>query len=187
VAVTTTNLVQGPATVYYGDYGAVEPEDSSVGSAPAGSAWTDLGGTSDGVTITIEQEYSELTVDQLVDRVESRITGRTMKVATNLAEATLTNLSYAINGGTSASGSGWASLDPDTSASATQPTYFALIVDGYAPGTDKRRRFILRRGLNVSGSVEMAYKKDGQTLIPIEVTAHYVSSSVTPFHIVDET
>jgi hypothetical protein len=33
--VTTTNLIQGPATLYVGAFGAAEPTDALINTAPA--------------------------------------------------------------------------------------------------------------------------------------------------------
>jgi hypothetical protein len=185
MAVTTTNLIQGPATMYQGTFGATEPTDTAVNTTPQASAWTDLGGTQDGVKLGVDQTYSELEVDQITLRVGSRLTKQDFTIETSLAEATLENLALVMNGGTSASGSGWKSFDPNVTSSATQPNYFAIILDGYAP-SQFRRRVIGRKMLNTD-SVELAYTKDKQTLIPAKFAGHYVSNSITPFHIVDQT
>ena len=185
MAVTTTNLIQGPGTLYSGAFGATEPTDTAVNAIPAASAWTDMGGTQDGVKLSVDQTYSELEVDQITLRVGSRLTKQDFTIETSLAEATLENLSLTLNGGTSASGAGWKSFDPNVTSSATQPNYFAVILDGYAPN-QFRRRIIGRRMLNTD-SVELAYTKDKQTLIPAKFAGHYVSASITPFHIIDQT
>lgn len=184
MAVTTTNLVQGPATLYKGDFGATEPADTAVNTAPPASAWTDLGGTQDGVKLVIDQTYVELEVDQITLRVGSRRTKQDFTIETSLAEATLENLAIVLNGGTAASGSGYKSFDPDVSSSANQPDYFAIILDGLAP-EQLTRRVIGRRMLNID-SVEQAYTKDKMTLIPAKFAGHYVSEGIKPFHIVDE-
>lgn len=185
MSVTTTNLIQGPATLYSGAFGAVEPLDTAVNTTPAASAWTDLGGTQGGVKLSVDQTYSELEVDQITLRVGSRLTKQDFTIETSLAEATLENLSTTLNGGTAASGAGWKSFDPNVTSSATQPNYFACILDGYAP-SQFRRRVIGRRMLNTD-SVDLDYQKDKQTLIPLKLSGHYVSSSIAPFHIVDQT
>lgn len=185
MAVTATNLIQGPATLYKGNFGATEPADSAVNTVPAASAWTDLGGTQDGVKLGVDQTYSELEVDQITLRVGSRLTKQDFTIETSLAEPTLENLSLVLNGGTSASGSGWKSFDPNVTSSATQPNYFAVILDGYAP-EQYRRRVIARKMLNTD-SAELAYTKDKQTLIPAKFAGHYVSEGIKPFHIVDQT
>lgn len=185
MAVTATNLILGPGTLYIGTFGATEPLDSAVNTTPAVSAWTDLGATDGGVKLTIDQKFTELTVDQIVDSLGRRLTQREIMVDTNLAEPTLANLQTAMNGGTSATGSGFASLDPLNVTSATQPTYIAVLLDGYAPA-GFRRRIIIRKALNTS-SIQSAYAKDKETYIPVTFNGHYVSNSITPFHIVDQT
>jgi hypothetical protein len=186
MSVTTTNLIMGPATLYVGAFGATEPADAAVNSTPAASAWTDIGGTDGGIKLTVDQKYTELTVDQIVDRVGSRLTSRNFMVETNLAEPTLENLAYALNGGTAASGSGYKSFEPIYAAnSASQPTYVALLFDGFAPN-GFRRRVIVRKALSTD-KVETAYDKNKQTFFSVTFTGHYVSSSIAPVHAVDQT
>lgn len=187
IGVNTDNLIQGPATLYKGAFGATEPADTNVAinAVPPVSAWTDLGGTQDGVKFGGDQTYSELEVDQITMRVGSRLTKQDFTIETSLAEATLENLSLTLNGGTSASGTGYKTFEPNVTSSATQPNYFAVILDGYGPG-QFRRRIIGRKMLNVD-SVELAYTKDKQTLIPAKFAAHYVSASINPIHIADAT
>lgn len=187
MAVTVSNLIQGPGTLYQGAFGATEPSDTLVNAVPATSAWTDLGGTDGGATLTFAQEWSKLTVDQLIEPVGRRLVSREGMIKTNLAEPTLENLAFATNNTAPVSGSGYKSLDLDAADSSTQPNYKAHILDGYAPGaTQKRRRVIFRRSLN-SSNVEMAYQKENKTLIPVEFACHYVSNVIKSVHIVDET
>lgn len=188
MSVSVSNLVQGPATLYIGAFSAVEPLDTAVNSTPQASAWTDLGGTMGGAEITISQEYKELEVDQIVDVPGRRLVKRDMSVKTNLAEPTLANLTYILNDGTvGASGTGYAgTFEPNNQSSATQPTYRALIIDGYAPGAaGQRRRLIVRRVLSTD-NVQFAYKKDDQNVFTVTWSAHYVSSVISPYHIVDQ-
>ncbi|GAA3230678.1 hypothetical protein GCM10017691_23850 [Pseudonocardia petroleophila] len=184
MAVSATNLTQGPGTLYHGAVGAVEPLDTAIGDAPDDAVWTDVGGTRDGISLTIAQEYSELEVDQIVDVPGRRLTKRDMSLVTNLAEPTLDNLALTLNAGLVTSGSGFKSYEPSADTSATQPNYCALLMDGFAAG-GLRRRVIVRKGLSTN-NVEFAYKKDEQTVFSVTFSAHYVSPSVKPFKIVDE-
>jgi hypothetical protein len=189
MGVTATNLIQGAGTLYYGTFGATEPADTAVNATPPSSSWTDLGGTDGGVKFSIDQKFSQLTCDQLIDDVGSRLTSRSVTFETNLAEPTLANLSLSINGGTSASGAGFASLDALNTTAASQPNYYATIMDGFAPSPANavfRRRVVLRKTINTS-KVESAYTKDKQTFIPVSFKSHYVSPTVTPFRWVDQT
>ena len=195
MAANVVNLVQGPATVYIGDFGATEPANAAVNTTPQASAWTDVGGTTDGCEISINQEYKELEVDQGVDIPGRRLVKRDMSVKTNLAEPTLQNLLYALNdvngGSLGASGTGFSGYyEPAFTDSATQPTYRAVILHGWAPGSgannqSKRRMVILRKVLS-SDNVEFAYKKEDQTVFSVTWSVHYVSNSIAPFKIVDE-
>ena len=187
MAVTVANLIMGPGTMYKVDFGAAEPADTLVNSTPAASAWTDVGGTMDGVELAVTQEYTELNVDQIVDIPGRRLTKRDFTVKTNLAEPTLEHLDYLMNSATTGvtSGSGFKSLESDVSNSATQPNYKAFIFDGFAPSS-LRRRVIGRKMLNVE-DITFAYKKDEQTVFSVSLSGHFVSTTIKPFKIVDAT
>ncbi|WP_274029448.1 phage tail tube protein [Streptomyces sp. MMBL 11-1] len=185
MSLTATNLTLGPATLYTGTFPTEEPADTAVNTAPAASAWTDVGATNDGVKLTVDQTYTELEVDQVVDRVGSRLTKRDVMVETTLAEPTLDNLKLVMNGGTTASGAGFESFEPSFATSATIPAYRALLFDGYADES-LRRRVIVRRALSTD-AFEVAYTKDTMTVLTAKWAAHYVSASIAPIHIVDAT
>jgi hypothetical protein len=189
VAVTTTNLIAGPATLYTAPFGTAEPADSAVNSAPSASTWTDAGGTQDGVQITVKREFMEMDVDQVVDMPGRRLTSRDTQVKTNLAEPTLANLKAVLNGGTITASAAYQTYDPDDTVAATQPPYTAVLLDGYAPQTaaaaTMRRRLIVRKCLSIE-DVETSYKKDEMNLFPVTFAAHYVSASIKPFRVIDQ-
>ena len=193
MAVTVTNLIQGPATLYKGTQytgsydQSPEPGDTSVNTTPSGTAWSDVGGTNDGVNLEIAREYAEMEVDQLVDIPERRLTKREISITTNLAEATLENLALTLNEATTTvtSGSGFKTFIPTITTSATQPTYVPIILDGYAP-SQNRRRVIGRRMLSID-PISTAYRKDGMTMFNVRWAGHYVSSTLAPFKVIDQT
>jgi hypothetical protein len=184
MSVTTSNLVMGPATIYFGAFGATEPDPTNINTTPAASAWTDLGGTMDGAEWSISQTYTDLQVDQLVDKVGARLTGRDVQLTTNLAEITLSNLAFILNDGTTASGANYKTYTPNFATSATQPTYHALLMDGFGPNQE-RRRVIMRRCLSTKGT-KIPYSKSKQTMTPVTWDAYYVSNSIASFVIIDE-
>lgn len=190
MAVTATNLIAGPGDLYIGAFGAAEPAGSTIATTPSASTWTDAGGTQDGLELTIDLEYFELEVDQIVDIPGRRLTKRDFQLATNLAEPTLANLVVALNGGTVTASASYSEYEPASDTAATQPTYRAVLFDGWAPqtaaGVSNRRRVIARKVLSIE-SVETSYKKDDQTLFPVTFGAHYVSSAIKPFKIIDQT
>jgi hypothetical protein len=185
MAVTVSNLILGPANLYVGAFGAAEPTSAQVNTLPPVSAWTDLGATQDGVTLTINQDFTELEVDQVVDIPGRRLTKRELVVKTNLAEATLANLALLMNNqSTLVTAAATNVLTPAFDTSATQPTYNALIIDGWA-ANGKVRRVIARRVLSVDNP-EFSYKKDGQAVFTVSWSAHYVSPAIAPFVVYDQ-
>lgn len=187
MAVTVANLIMGAGTLYTGAFGATEPTD--IDDAP-GAGWTDVGATVGGVALRYNPTYADLDVDQLVDHPGRRLVRREFVLVTQLAEATLENLIVAFNiEGSIASITGppaATSIEPDSAAVAVQPAYRALLFDGFAEGANKKRRVLVRKALQVAQS-EMAYRKDGQLLVPVEFHAHYVDGSTAPWKVIDET
>ena len=185
---TVDNLIQGTGYLYWAPLGTSEPADTAITSEPSGD-WVNLGFTKEGVELQTTQEFSELEVDQLVFTAERRLMKVEYKIVTNLAEATLDNFKRALNGGTvtdvdaDTGTPGYSKFEPLTDP--TDVDYGMLIFDGLAP-SGFPRRVIVRKALQV-GDVNAKYAKDGQLVFPVEFAAHYVSSSVKPFKIVDQT
>lgn len=176
MAVTATNLIQGPATLYAASFGATEP--ATVATNPT-TPWIDLGGTKDGVSVSIADEYKVLEVDQIIYEIERRRTKRVVTVKTSLAEATLENFARATSNTAPTAGV----LEGDDGLTAFSPAYSAVLLDGLAPG-GLRRRIIVRKVL-ATDTVEMASKKEDQTVIPVTFTGHWVSPSIRPYKVTD--
>jgi hypothetical protein len=186
-------VIMGAGRLYLGDFsltGANEPTLEAINATPQSSAWTDVGFTSDGVTLTWNQTFSNMTVDQVADPVGAKMTERVLTVATNFAQATLDNLKYALNTGAITTGSGYKYLDPEYDGDELQPPYRALLFDGYAPATSagvvKRRRVLVRKVLSTE-SVGVPYQKENMTLVPVTFSSFYVSPTLAPYRVIDET
>lgn len=186
MSVTATNLIQGPGYLYRGAFGATEPDDTAVGTTPPSSSWTDVGATTDGVTLEIEQEFAQLRVDQLDEDVESRRTRHSFMINTNLAEPTLDNFAMILNSTTSSgSGSGYESLSAGLATAGQFSTYSALIIDGPADSSGDTRRFVGRKMLNTS-NVSLAYTKDNMSVFSVSWRGHWVSDVIPSYKIIDE-
>lgn len=192
--VTASNLVLGPSRIYVNSFGAAEPADAAVTPngfmTPPGGSWIDLGGTDGGVTVEIDSTYTGLTVDQIIMEVGARLTELKMSVTTKLSEMTLANMNVALNQiGVVATNTGYSTLDIPVGSSATQPTYAAILVDGWAPytsgGTPALRRVIVRKVLTQS-KVGLVGDKKTQQSLECAWSTYYVSSSIPPYHQVDE-
>lgn len=184
----------GPAYLYVGTFDgttAREPADSAVNSTPAASAWTDIGGTDGGATFAVDPKFTDFQVDQIVDIPGSRLTSRTIMVTTTMSEVTLANLATALNTTVGATGANYATFEPNYGQFASQVPYISILMDGWAPSSTNananfRRRVILRKVLQ-TGKVEPVYAKDKQTGLAVQFQAFYVSSSIAPFRVTDQT
>ena len=127
----------GPATVYWAPFGTTEPPYSQTANVPP-DTWTDVGATADGSSVLLEIEHTltDISAEQLVDPIGSRLSKRVIQVTAALEEATLQNLQLAMNQMlTLSSGPGYTVADPITTLGSTQPIYTALMIDGFAPTT----------------------------------------------------
>jgi hypothetical protein len=193
--VNASNLVLGPARLYTAPFGSTEPLDTSVTPngtiTPPSSPWVDIGGTEGGVMFEAETTYTALDVDQIIMNVGARLTAMKMSIATKMAEVTLNNLNYVLNQITQqGAGTGYQTLDITVTSAASQPIYTGWIIDGWAPyltsGFPALRRVIMRKVLS-QVKVSLTYDKKGQASYGTTLQAYYVSGSIPPVHIIDQT
>jgi hypothetical protein len=194
IGVNAYNLVLGPARLYLAPFGTTPPAPGSVTpngpNNPPSSPWTDVGGTSGGVTLTTEGTLTNLEVDQVIMPVGARQTALNMTVETTMAEVTLANMNAALNGiMTSSTNAGYISSDITVTSAATQPNYTAMIIDGWAPsgsaGQSMLRRYLVYKAL-ATPKVSMVYDKKAQAGFQVTWTVFYVSNSVNPLTVLDE-
>lgn len=177
MTVTVTNLLQGPAQLWVGTFGATEPANAD---AAPGTGWTSAGATDGGVKLAINQTYSSMVIDQIAIPVGARLNTQAFAIDTNLAEATLANLRSALNLAASASGT---SLELDPTISNAEPNYAAVMLVGQRPGGGNRL-VIIRRALSTA-NVGIEFKKDAKTVVPVTFSGYYVSAAVKPIKIDD--
>lgn len=178
MAVTTSQLLMGPVSIWVGAFGATEP--ANAGAAPGGT-WFDIGGTTDGATLNLGQTYTPLVADQIPMEAGAQVTKQEVTVATNMAEPTLANFRRGLNQAASAATTlEWGGEDIVNS----DPNYSAVLLQGKKPGGGPRM-WIVRRVLSVE-SVGVPFKLDGQTVIPITWRGYYISPSIRAVKI-DET
>lgn len=175
--ITPSNVLQGPADILTGAFGATEPAtaDGIIDS----TVWTFVGATDGGATLTVKRSYSNMVVDQVALPVGTRLVTQEVTLATTLAEATLANLRKALNDASTGT-----VFDLNSEIANANPTYTAILLKGLSPnGTPRLVK--IRRALSTA-DVTQAYKKDGKTVIPVTFTGFYVSKSISAFEI-DET
>jgi len=190
------NLVMGPARLYiyknaFDPALAYEPNLTDVNLTPAASAWYDTGITLGGTSVTVSPTWTNLVGDQLVDKLGARLTDRDIKCTMNFAEMTRPNLSYAWNMTAGATGANYAVSDINAGQTANRAPYRTLLVDGLGPDkTDGsasfKRRVILRKALP-SGNTALQWDKTNQQVLATEFAAFFVSESVSPIRVIDQT
>lgn len=183
------NLLQGSASVYVGNFGALEPADTAINTAPAASAWTEVGLTTGGVTLNLSEEYAQLEADQIADRAGSALVSRNATITTSMSEITLENLALALNtrAANITTGATWKKFVPASSdIDEFIPNYKAILLWGNAPasagGNVQKRMVIIRRVLSTEG-VEYALSRTDQTVLPVTFTGHYVSDVIKPWEV----
>lgn len=192
MSVTPFNITQGPGTLYVAAFGTslsglllTDPKTN----LPTANGFVDAGGTTSGITVEVDETLTDIHVDQLLDPVGARITARTIQVTTTMMEVEASNLMVVLNqAAVQTPGSGYNQIDLTTTTSATQPTYCAIVVDGWAPtlssGAAAKRRFIIQKAL-AQPKISLKYDMTNQATVAVTFTAYYVSSSVSPFSIID--
>ena len=179
MTVNPNNLLMGPAKIGHGIFGVTEPTNASAAWA---AGITDLGATDGGATLRLGQTYTPMTVDQTTMAVGSRLTAQEVAVTTSLAEGTLDNLRRSLN------------ALPDLATEFEfggaltgneEPNYSAVFLLGQKPGGGPRL-IVVRRALSTE-NVELAWTKDGKTMIPVTFTGYFVSESILAVRVDDTT
>ena len=145
-------------------------EDPSIASPVENTNWRSMGYTTDGIEVSYEPDYGEVTVDQALDSVKMFKQGMRVSVNTTLSEATLENLLVAW-------GQQSETLDGTEGADQTlaiasgdlgdDPVERSLAFAGPAPrGTDNKQReriYHVRRALQVETSAHSLSRADATT------------------------
>lgn len=199
MAVTPYNVIQGPARMFVAPYPVANIDnyltaDPSVTPVLSSDGFVDVGGTTGGVTVELDETIGNIVVDQILDPVGGRTTARTIQVTTTFMETHVANLQLALNGGTSTNnqtGDNYIGFDLSTQTSATQPLYSTIIVDGWgatvqdtsAPTT---RRFVMQKVLSAP-KISQKFNMADQATVAVTFTAYYVSPTISPFSLREST
>lgn len=149
--VNPTCVIEGAAEVLVGPYGAAQGECTSIGS------------TDGGVMLTVGNEYHDVEVDQSKVPIDTKLDKRTAKLSCDMAEATLANLALAMALPTTAVAGNVVSVGLQ------EPENKTIYIIGPAPNGAVRTIHVFKA--KVTGSPEMAYRKDEKVIVPLEITA----------------
>jgi hypothetical protein len=162
------DIIAGPATVYIAPVGEAFP---LINATPAGN-WTDIGHTEGGVTVTHNQEFQPLTVDQHLLPLKVIRTSAGMTVSFQLAQITLEQYSKFLYGATvtdtpaggGAAGFRYFNIEPSVDVNT-----YALLIRGPSPYMDAFLQYEIPKAAQTS-EPEIAYVKDDKAVLSCEWT-----------------
>ena len=166
---TAANVLIGVGKLY------VAPALTAIPTLPTTKAgtvtwtsWTDVGYTEGGVTFDYAPEVFEGKVDQELAPVITELMGESLKIKTNLAEATVKNLARAISASTFTSTAATTSTAAKNQVEFGSGTLAETMIgfEGTAPGGGRRVIVIYRA--RSTGTAGLAYKKDALNAISVE-------------------
>jgi hypothetical protein len=162
------DLLVGVGTLYIAPANTAMP---ALGTTPSGT-WRALGETHDGVKVAKTQNIETFTSDQRTGKVKAVRTEESLTVETALQSQTLENLADVINGTVTtvppgASTIGTKSLSMYKGADVQE---FAFLFVGNSPYGNWPAQYYVPRGI-FNGDVELEYKKEDKTVIPVTFEA----------------
>jgi hypothetical protein len=191
-AINPLNVIQGPVSAWYGAFAVTEPAQTNAALiADPGAGWSFAGSTQGGLSWEIDHTTTNITVDQSIDPITTRVTGRSGMVTFNAAEPTLALLALALNNfGTTTVLTGLTTYTPGQPTAASPVTCNALLLDGWAPllgsGLAARRRAIFRKMAN-NGKMVQSGDPTKNTVWALQLEMYFVSASIDPYIVMDQT
>lgn len=161
-------ILVGVGQLYVAPVGTAAPALTVTPSSP----WVSLGETDDGVKLSKTRNREAFTSDQRTGKVKVVQTEEGITLETNLHESTLENLASVMGGTVSVTAPGSGTIGKKTLklyGGATVAEY-AFLFRGNSPYGNWPGQFYLPRGY-MDDDVEMEFKKDEKTLIPVKFEA----------------
>jgi hypothetical protein len=175
MATTVDNIIQGAARIFMAPKG--EPMPSGVGNTASYSTiagnWTDVGFTSEGLELTVEPDYLDVEVDQLLDSAALFKTSQRVTLTTSFTESTLTNLAFVIGqaSGTVADVSGAPTAN-------TAGAVKALTVSGGSLGSAPLERALFAVGPGPRANTTSSMFSERLYYVPRVISAETVTTGV---------
>lgn len=163
---TGVNRQEGPKLPDFASLASGKSAVDAFESTPGSTDWYGVGYTTDGIEVSYEPDYGEVTVDQLLDSAKVFKQGMRVSVNTTLAEATLENL--IISWGLKTVSGSVSTLAISGGALHDDPIERSLAFVGKAPrasdGKRQERVYHLRRALQVESSAHSLSRSDATTI-----------------------
>lgn len=152
-----------------------DPDFSGSGKASGLSALTsnfnNAGYTSEGLEISYEPDYGEVTVDQLLDAAKLFKQGLKVMIKTSLVEGTLANMNLAFGQAGSNLVNNGSQLNLNAGALGDKPVERSIVAIGQAPGavaagTARERVYVARRVVSME-TVSHSLRRTEATTFPV--------------------
>lgn len=174
------NIIVGAAELFVSPSGSGRTQDPAFGTGAAAATavgsdllasankFTNVGYTSEGVEISYEPDYGEVTVDQLLDAARLFKQGLRVSVRTSMVEGTLDNMNIAFGQASTALTSNGSTLNIAAGALGDAPAERTIVFVGQAPtsGTAKERVYVARRVVQVE-TVAHSLRRTEATMFPV--------------------
>lgn len=162
-------VLVGVGKLYIADAGTAAPD---LDAEPDAQDWTELGETDGGVKVTKSQNVEKYSSDQRTGNIKAVRTEEGVTIETNLNENSLEKLAYAIGGTitTVAPGSGTIGTKSLNLHRGVTVDQYAFLFRGDSPYGNFPGQYYVPVCI-FSEDVEMEFKKDDKTLVPIKIEA----------------
>lgn len=100
MAIVTSNVLVGAATLYTAPVGTAAPLDSLADGAPWLTPWTHVGATEEGVSLAVGTDTVDIRIEEKLSPVLRIFSGSNIRITCGLSEDTIETMKLAYGGGT---------------------------------------------------------------------------------------
>lgn len=171
-ALASVEILTGVGTLWVAPLGTAFPADPST---TPGAGWVDLGETQDGVTITYDEDVTEIEIDQETGPVKAIRSKESLTVETKLVRSTLENMVY-LNQQTVTTATPLKTIGSYKGASITEYAFMFRGNSAYAAG--QKSQYQITRGY-FKGPVTQEFAKDSNVAMECTFVALVDMSAAT--------
>lgn len=166
----------GPGLLYWAPLGTAEPTSPT---ATFDAGWLKIGFTETGSKFTISRTVTDLLVAEQLDPLKIVTTARSIMAEFNMVEVTATNLSRAMNGGTTGTSGAFTTFQPGVTGSETRAMLLWV-------SDDQEEMWIFRQVIQV-GAITRSNAKGALASYSCQFRAEIPNAGGAPFEVFELT
>lgn len=172
-----SDILIGPGKIWYAPTGEANPDETTVAyGASWGGNWASLGDflEGNGVTISLDEEFTKVYTEQSTAPVAAVRTKREAMLKATLAEHSVTNMALVLDGtaATTAAGASQKGYTDIPVGSGSTVDFYKWGIEGFrydSAGTAQPVRYFFHKGyIRLAGDISMS--KANPTGVPVEIT-----------------